>query len=466
MRKAVLYTLLVAGCLAIFGCGKSKDQAIHDLAGLNLKFTADDFVATAARGDMKALNLFFVAGIDVNVPNSSGQTALMAAAEKGRLDAAKALLDHRAGLNLKDRDGITALMLATVANHPDLTKLLVDRHADVTLQDNNGWTAMMKAVYQGNVGCVTVLAEHSKEELDRSLLIAALTGHKDVLQVLLDHGAEVDTRASDGRTALMLASSKDNREIVDLLLKAGADPTLTDHAGLTAEKLASSKDFNELVSTLQHAPPPAARSAAAKQSSPSAAGTTPISDKDFLAASSPTAGNPAGPTPNGLGTQASETASSPLSAKVSVKQIDESFLPITLLAVQGRSAELQNASGETYKVNAGDQLKGLDYRVLEVESRNVNDKDGNEVDASLVKLRSLKTGETVSLTKGVPARERGASVVLGFKDSNETAKVGLDQTFSIPGEPDHTYKILDIRPKQVVVRRDDDRVWTLQKTGE
>jgi hypothetical protein len=54
--------------------------------------------------------------------------------------------------------------------------------------------------------------------------------------------------------------------------------------------------------------------------------------------------------------------------------------------------------------------------------------------------------------------------LLRFPNSSETVKVGLDQTFAIPGEPDHSYKLLDIRPTQVVIRRDDDHVWTLQKS--
>jgi hypothetical protein len=43
-------------------------------------------------------------------------------------------------------------------------------------------------------------------------------------------------------------------------------------------------------------------------------------------------------------------------------------------------------------------------------------------------------------------------------------KVETDQNFSIPGDPNHTYKVLDIRPAQVIIRRiEDSRVVTLRK---
>jgi ankyrin repeat protein len=469
MRKAVWCVISLAFALSLFGCGKSKDQAVQGLATLNLKFSADDFVRSAAQGDGKALPLFLEAGIDLNAPNSEGYTGLMAAAEKGRSDVVKQLLDHRADVNVKGREGLTALMLAGGNDHPDVVKLLLDHKADPSVQDDNGWTAMMKAVYQGNTACVRLLANRSREDVNRGLLLAALMGRKDTLQALFDYGAEVDTRAEDGRTALMMAASKGYNDIVAVLLKAGADPSLTDPSGASAEAMAASKGFSEIASSIQQAPPRAASSGnrvAAVSPAPSSGS---LSDKDLLTRPTPSRDDASQPIAGGSvsdnkKSSANEPAApTPLSSKLSVVEIAESFLPITLVEVQDKTARIQTGNGETYRVSVGEQLKDLDYKVVDVEARNVNDKDGNPVDASAVKLRQLKTGETISLIKGIPAREKGSYVVLRFPNSSETLKVELDQTFTIPGEPDHSYKLLDIRPSQVVIRRDDDRVWTLQK---
>jgi hypothetical protein len=145
-------------------------------------------------------------------------------------------------------------------------------------------------------------------------------------------------------------------------------------------------------------------------------------------------------------------------------EVQEAFLPVTLEEVQSKKATLRGSDGTDYIVGIGDQLKGLAYKVIDIESREVNDKDGNAVDASVVKLRHIRTGQTISLIKGVPAREHGAYAVLSFTSSGATMKVELDRDFTLPDDPNHTYRVLDIRPTQVVVKRlDDNEVWTLQK---
>ena len=99
--------------------------------------------------------------------------------------------------------------------------------------------------------------------------------------------------------------------------------------------------------------------------------------------------------------------------------------------------------------------------------RHTEDKDGNPVDDSIVELRNTKSGQTVALIKGVPAQEHPAYAILAFPDSEQTLKVEVDQTFSIPTDPGHTYKVLDIRPAQVIVRRiEDNRVTTLVKKSQ
>ncbi len=477
--------------LPLFGCSKSKDDLIKELTALNFQFNADDFVRSAAEGDQKALGLFLAAGFDINKPNTAGYTGLMVAAERGRADIVKLLLDHKADPNVAGRDGSTALMLAAENNQPEILKLLINRGADPNRQDNNGWTAVLKAAYQGNPKCIEVLASQSKLEVDRALLVATLMEKKDAVKALLDNGAEVDFRASDGRTSLILAAGKGNKDLVEVLLQAGADASLTDQGGQTAQAVAAAKGYNDIADLLRHAPAPRATALASATPNASPQGTSPaISDSDILnmptpgssAASnspgqkplaSPTGSNGGSAHAGGTNTGGSNTGgtnagggSSTVAAKISVQEVQEAFLPVTLEEVNGKKATLQNSDGSTYTVTVGDQLKGMSYRVVDIEARSVNDKDGNVVDASVVKLRHERTGQTISLIKGIPTREHGAYAVLVVNSTGQKIKVELDHDFSLPDEPGQTYRILDIRPTQVVIKRmGDGEVWTLQKTS-
>ncbi|MBV9272947.1 MAG: ankyrin repeat domain-containing protein [Verrucomicrobia bacterium] len=459
----MLALLLILPC---FGCSKSKEDLIKQLSTLNLQFNADDFVRCAAEGDQKALTLFLQAGFDPNAPNSANNTALMAAAERGRADIVKFLLDNKANPNVAGRDGATPLMVAAQNNQPEIVKLLLSRGADPNHQDNSGWTAVLKAAYQGHAKCIALLAAQSKLELDRALLVATLMERKDAVKTLLDNGAEVDTRASDGRTPLILASGKGNKELVQALLAAGADPSLTDRAGETPKTVAAAKGFSEIAELLSKAPAPTPSATAVAAASPTGSpqpSPSAISDADILQMPPPegatSSGSPRQQQPATIG-------STSMAQKISVEEVQEAFLPVTLAEVQGNKAVIKDADGSTYTVTVGDQLKGMSYRVVDIQARNVDDKDGNLVDASLVKLRHERTGQTISLIKGIPTREHGAYVVLLLNSTGQRIKVELDHDFSLPDQPSQRYRVLDIRPTQVVIKRvNDGEVWTLQKGG-
>jgi ankyrin repeat protein len=83
------------------------------------------------------------------------------------------------------------------------------------------------------------------------LIVAARSGATDVVRVLLEHGADVNARTQDGRTALMGAAfSESGRPVtVKLLLDRGADPNAKS-GQLTALTLAKNRGAVEIVRML------------------------------------------------------------------------------------------------------------------------------------------------------------------------------------------------------------------------
>lgn len=90
-----------------------------------------------------------------------------------------------------------------------------------------GWTALMWATYKGRTDVVNLLLEkgadvnaHGNYHIS-SLLWASGRGYTRIVQLLVSHGAKVNVGDKYGTTALVWACRKGYSEIVDCLLRAG-----------------------------------------------------------------------------------------------------------------------------------------------------------------------------------------------------------------------------------------------------
>ena len=52
--------------------------------------------------------------------------------------------------------------------------------------------------------------------------MASSEGHKDIVELLISKGADVNVKTKDGKTPLLVALKKDQKEIVELLISKGA----------------------------------------------------------------------------------------------------------------------------------------------------------------------------------------------------------------------------------------------------
>ena len=76
------------------------------------------------------------------------------------------------------------------------------------------------------------------------LIVATRNGHIPVVRALLDAGADVnyrDIRDNGDPTAIYWAAFKNNIEMINLLLERGADPNIAGRGGATPLKIAKSK---------------------------------------------------------------------------------------------------------------------------------------------------------------------------------------------------------------------------------
>lgn len=177
--------------------------------------------------------------IDVNGTDTLwGETALTAAAGRGKLEVCELLLEYGAAVSRTNRRGVPPLFCAARQGHWQIVRMLLERGCDVNLSDKQGRTPLMVAACEGHLSTVefllskgATLSSLDKEGLS-ALSWACLKGHRAVVQFLVEEGAEIDQMDKNGRTPLDLAAFYGDAETVLYLVEKGAVIEHVDHSGM------------------------------------------------------------------------------------------------------------------------------------------------------------------------------------------------------------------------------------------
>ena len=138
------------------------------------------------------------------------------------------LLQSGADGNARDATGATALMMAAGSGNLEVVNALLAAGVDANAVDERGWTALMKAAYNA--------------DLDR--------GFPDVVQALIDAGANIEAPIAYGVRPLMLAAGYGEAAVVQVLLDAGADYRAQNDGGRTALMMVKEKHYVDVINLL------------------------------------------------------------------------------------------------------------------------------------------------------------------------------------------------------------------------
>ena len=153
-----------------------------------------------------------------------GFTPLMRAAYQGQEAEVRRLIKRRHYVNRQTTEGTTALMAAAVKGHTEAARLLIEAGADMDIQNNSGFTALMLALGQEKMAAFRLLldagADVDRQEKERggtALIQAVVLGNEEAVLLLIEAGADQNSRTDDGFTAAVLAATNGKAQILQIL---------------------------------------------------------------------------------------------------------------------------------------------------------------------------------------------------------------------------------------------------------
>jgi uncharacterized protein len=184
----------------------------------------EDYFRAIENNDQGAVKELLVRGFDPNTRDERGQVGLFLALRGGALHVAEVLAAHpKLQVDAANSSGETPLMMAALRGRLEWSRRMLELGAKV---NRNGWTP---------------------------LHYAATGPEYRVVELLLDRGAAIDALAPDRSTALMMAAMYGSEASVGLLLSRGAAAGLRNARGQRAADLARGVGREGLADRLEQA---------------------------------------------------------------------------------------------------------------------------------------------------------------------------------------------------------------------
>lgn len=185
---------------------------------------AEDLFAAARRDDESTVVKLALRGLDLNTLDEHGNHALLVAIRESSLRVATFLLEQPlVQVEARNPRGESPLMMAAIKGHLPLAKRLIERKAEV---NKPGWAPLHYAAANAEpVGL-------------------------ELVRLLLEHHAYIDAESPNKTTPLMMAARYGSPDVVQVLLEEGADPTLRNEQSLTALDFAQRAERKDAVRLL------------------------------------------------------------------------------------------------------------------------------------------------------------------------------------------------------------------------
>lgn len=163
---------------------------------------------------------------------------LISAARSGDADKISDCINRGASVLARDGGGNSPLNIVAGNGSIDCARVILDRLGDRVASSEHG-VAIFIAAERGHADCLKLILERGGNKFINSvdggsntpLMLAAITGREEIIDILLDQGAAIDLFMSSKMTALMLAAQYGQLACVKRLVARGADIYAADTMG-------------------------------------------------------------------------------------------------------------------------------------------------------------------------------------------------------------------------------------------
>ncbi|KAI4113321.1 MAG: hypothetical protein LQ338_008196, partial [Usnochroma carphineum] len=226
-----------------FGLCDYLEGLFKDIGEAHLLLDGLFLLHLAARDDqVTAVEVLVDHGANKERRDPDGLTPLHCAIERDALKAATALVNRGADVMAVASDGLTPIASVRAISPASFLELLLKAGVKIRTRDISDETPLMRQLIKtDDVNTAKRLFEqHSLNEptekplFSKALLLASHLGSMGIIDMLLDYGADINSKDQSDQTALHLASSKSELACIKLLLARGADTEAQDKCGRTS----------------------------------------------------------------------------------------------------------------------------------------------------------------------------------------------------------------------------------------
>lgn len=227
---SILFLVLLTAC----NSDEKEQQSVQEemeLGGEERMTVNEEFISSAEAGDTEQVLQLLRDGADINASDKLGRTAVVAATYQNEVETVKALIQEGANINIQDNHLDNVILHSGANGYLEIVRLAIKAGADMTITNRFGGTALIPAADRGHVEVVKELLTTTDVDVNHinnlhwtALLEAVILGdggekHQEIVQLLIDHGADLTIGDENGITPLEHAVERGFQGIVDILTR-------------------------------------------------------------------------------------------------------------------------------------------------------------------------------------------------------------------------------------------------------